>query len=586
MSKGLSIRLKAALLLTGIAVVPAGAVAWRLSNINRDTVETAERNLQAAVLSEVAGSVLGRIRETEADARAVASALALAAARADDGDAGLGAVRSLMATRRSIDAARFEVPAAHVDTVIRREGTTESDVPRSSEAQRRTADDRGIAFSLVDARTGSVVVPVAKASPAGANGYVTVRVDLGGLSEELRDVGETRFAGGGASLIVVDGARRTVASFGGAPAAPADASALPVWQVIPAGASWSSRVAVVSGFSSQGSAFVGGVESVEQLGWAVALWRPESVAYAALRDSQRQSAWVVALALVSAIVTGLVAGGAVTRPVLRIAQQANLLGQRRWREVELDTKRKDELGDLSRSMQQMARDLESSELEIRREAKLRSDLSRFMSKELVDAIVKGEHSLALGGQKSEITVLFADVVAFTPLAESREAEQVVALLNELFSMLSEVVFRHGGTVDKFIGDCIMAVWGAPVPQADHARRALAAAEDMMRFLEAANPMWQQKFGTELRLAIGVNSGEAIVGNIGSDKRMEYTVVGDVVNVAARLEAVARPNQILVAERTAELAGEGFSLIALGPHQLTGRKRETGVFELALDGADA
>ena len=275
-----------------------------------------------------------------------------------------------------------------------------------------------------------------------------------------------------------------------------------------------------------------------------------------------------------------------TRPVLRIARQATLIGQRRWRELSLDTTRHDEIGDLSRTMGQMAKELETGEAEIAREAKLRGDLSRFMSQDLVDAIVRGEHSLTLGGQRREISVLFADVVAFTPLAESRPAEEVVALLNELFTMLSEVVFRHHGTVDKFIGDCIMAVWGAPVAQPDHARRALAAAEDMLRFLETANQVWSSKFGIELRLAIGVNSGEAIVGNIGSDKRMEYTVVGDVVNVAARLEAVAKPNQVLVAERTVELAGEGFALRSLGPQRLTGRKTATKVYELQLDVGDA
>ena len=146
-------------------------------------------------------------------------------------------------------------------------------------------------------------------------------------------------------------------------------------------------------------------------------------------------------------------------------------------------------------------------------------------------------------------------------------------------MLTEIVFRHGGTVDKFIGDCIMAVWGAPVPQADHADRALAAAEDMMHFLEVAAAEWKKKYDVEIRLGVGVSSGEAIVGNIGSNKRMEYTVIGDVVNVAARLEGLAAPNQVLVAEGTHALASDRFELVSIGDRNLLGRKNSVHVFEL-------
>ncbi|MEZ4445622.1 MAG: adenylate/guanylate cyclase domain-containing protein [Polyangiaceae bacterium] len=146
-------------------------------------------------------------------------------------------------------------------------------------------------------------------------------------------------------------------------------------------------------------------------------------------------------------------------------------------------------------------------------------------------------------------------------------------------MLTELVFQHEGMVDKFIGDCVMAVWGAPVPREDHARRAVACAEDMMSFLEAGRDQWRERYGVELRLAIGVNSGEAIVGNIGSDKRMEYTVVGDVVNVAARLESLAAPNQVLVAEGAQALVADEFELRRLGNRRLTGREKETVVYEL-------
>ncbi len=583
----LSIRVRAAILLVAIAAVPAAAVAWRLTGINQNAVELSEANLQAAVVGEVANAVLGHVRSAEEDTRAVALAISLAAAKPDAGAKGVDAMLSgLLASRRNLAAFRFEVPSANVDTVVKKPGVAASEVPRSTPEMRRRASESGVSFELLSPGVGAVVVPVPKVDPAGADGFVTTAADLAGLSGTLEQAAGARFRAGGVSIVVADGTKRAVAARGADLRAGSDVAELPVFALIPAGASWMTRTAVVSTFSQGGEPQVGAVETVEDLGWAVGLWRPERIAYSTLYDMRRTSAWVVGGTLFIALVVGLFAGSAITRPVMRLASQARLIGQRRWREVALDSNRRDELGTLSRAIGQMAQDLESGETEIERQAKLRGDLSRFLSKDLVDAIVRGEHSLALGGQRREVSVLFADVVAFTPLAESRPAEEVVTILNELFSILSEIVFRHEGTVDKFIGDCIMAVWGAPQSQPDHARLALAAAEDMQRFLESANQMWSEKYGTELRLAIGINSGEAIVGNIGSDKRMEYTVIGDVVNVAARLEAVAKPDQVLVAERTHELAGDGFELRSLGSQQLTGRKTATAVYELLLDVGDA
>jgi class 3 adenylate cyclase len=127
----------------------------------------------------------------------------------------------------------------------------------------------------------------------------------------------------------------------------------------------------------------------------------------------------------------------------------------------------------------------------------------------------------------------------------------------------------------------MAVWGAADNREDHAERAVEAAGDMIRFLETANVGWQQKYGLEVRLGIGVNSGTAVVGNIGSDKRMEFTAIGDTVNVAARLEAIAAPNQVLLSEDTAQLAGELFETRLLGERKLPGRSSPTRVHELLI-----
>ena len=452
-------------------------------------------------------------------------------------------------------------------------------IPASTEAQRAAADERNASFTVSGPGRGVLVVPVPPSSEKAPPAYVSASVDLTGLTRVLDTLARQRFDGE-VSLLIVDGSRRAVASYNVPEAAPgADVSALPIWNNLPDRTTAAARAASVTELGSRGTPSVGAVESVEELGWSVAVWRPKPVAYATLETMRGEGLKSALASLLLALLAGLLAASAVTRPILKMAAQARLIGQRKWRELAPASAGRDELGQLSRSLGDMASALEESEVVIGEQARLRGDLSRFLSKELVEAIVSGEHPMALGGKRAPITVLFADVVAFTPLAESRPAEQVVAILNELFSMLSEIVFRHKGTVDKFIGDCIMGVWGAPVPHADHAALALAAAEDMMRFLETANEEWKEKYDVEIRLGIGVNSGEAIVGNIGSDKRMEYTVIGDVVNVAARLEAIAAPNQILVGEATERLAGDEFSLTLLGERKLTGRQHATKVFTL-------
>ncbi len=575
---GISLRWKAVALFALVALIPAGLTLALLAFVNRDAVETSEKQVQSAVLADLAGTATREVQAAEDDALAVSAALSYAAAHPAPGGDANAPVRAILATRRTVDAVRFEVPSAGVNTVIARDDASATAVPQADPALLAAADQRGIAFSALPGGDGVVVVPVRGTTEV--KGYVTARVRLDRVRQAVADAAASRFDSADVRIVVADEAHRAVAVFGVPGVSPGDdVGNLAVWTVLPEGTTWTTRVGVVSPHSDKGVAMVGGVETVPQLGWAVALWRTEQSAYRNLSRLRQAALYVGGGALLLAVLIGLLAGRAVTRPIIRMAGQTRLVGQRRWREVRIDASSSDELGQLARSIGRMAADLESGEQEIERQARLRGDLSRFLSRELVDAIVRGEHPLELGGRRMPITVLFADVVAFTPMAESGPPERVVALLNDLFSVLSEVVFRHEGMVDKFIGDCIMAVWGAARPMDDHARRALAAAQDMMRFLETANEEWKDKYGIEIRLGIGVNSGDAIVGNIGSNKRMEFTVIGDVVNVAARLEQIAQPNQVLAGEKTYELGREHFALALLGEHNLTGRKTASKVYLL-------
>jgi adenylate cyclase len=209
---------------------------------------------------------------------------------------------------------------------------------------------------------------------------------------------------------------------------------------------------------------------------------------------------------------------------------------------------------------------------------LRATVSRYVSPEVAEEILKNPELLQLGGRRMPVTVLFADIQGFTAMSEGMAPEAVVEVLNNYFTEMVELVFRHRGTLDKFVGDALMAVFGVPVPLAGAATRAVECALAMQRHLAR---MQEQGLTPIQGMRIGINTGEAIVGNIGSQKRMDFTVVGDVVNVAARLQELAKELEAdtLISEATCrELEGK-FNLGAEEAVVLRGRQEATTVFRL-------
>ncbi len=180
-------------------------------------------------------------------------------------------------------------------------------------------------------------------------------------------------------------------------------------------------------------------------------------------------------------------------------------------------------------------------------------------------------------QERDVTVMFCDIVGFTQLCEHLPPVAVGALLNTFFERMTEVIFDHDGTLDKFVGDAILAVFGAPLDQPDHAARAVAAALTMRHELGKLNA---ERSGRPIQMRVAINSGQALTGDIGSPKRREFTVLGDVVNTAARLEGtVAKPDQIVISEHTHARIGDRFQVRSLGPVALRGRESEIEVFEV-------
>jgi adenylate cyclase len=205
--------------------------------------------------------------------------------------------------------------------------------------------------------------------------------------------------------------------------------------------------------------------------------------------------------------------------------------------------------------------------------------NRFLDPRVVNDLVKSQRNLLDDKATScELTVLFSDIRGFTPLSETRTPEEVVSLLNRYFSRQVEVIFRHGGTVDKFIGDCIMAFWGAPVPDPEQARHAVQAGLEMAKVLED----FRRDLGVlseSFDIGIGIHSGSAVVGFMGSENKLDYTAIGDTVNLASRIESQTKGiARILVSAATRERCGDAFDFIDRGSYKVKGRAQTVHLFE--------
>lgn len=225
--------------------------------------------------------------------------------------------------------------------------------------------------------------------------------------------------------------------------------------------------------------------------------------------------------------------------------------------------------------------------ERKRRQKVQAAFGRYVAPEIVRRIVADPQQVKLGGERKQITVLFADVRGFTTISEALQTkpEALIGLVNDILTPLSEIVIRNGGTIDKYIGDCLMAFWNAPLDDADHAVRAVTAAIQMLEAIEVVDQKVRDTHldGTtfSVRIGIGINTGECLVGNMGSHDRFDYTVVGDAVNVASRLEAMTKQKEVplLVGEATVSLAPDAFDYVELGQIEVRGKTVPQAIYAL-------
>ncbi len=214
---------------------------------------------------------------------------------------------------------------------------------------------------------------------------------------------------------------------------------------------------------------------------------------------------------------------------------------------------------------------------LRKEAEARSNLERYFSPSLAAEVASGKIDLKLGGDTKSGTVFFSDIIGFTSMSETLTATQVVEKINRYMRYMVDIVFKYNGTVDKFIGDCIMAVWGVPLPIPDEAVSAVTAAVEMQNALFLFNGELAAEGLTPIHMGIGLNSGQFVAGNMGSERRMEYTVIGDNVNLAQRVESKAGRGMVLISDSTHEKCGNGIVAVRLQPVSVKGKAKSVTTY---------
>jgi len=575
-----SLRTRWTAALLAVALIPLAALSAVTLGIQRSGLLRAEQELELAVCDRV-GDSLDRDLDYAGEAT-LRLGRVLTEGRIADDEGRLFVAREILARAAALQHVAVYTPEGdHVDTIARRDESREPAPPRRipDEVQQRRPEFGEWAEPAFDANGVTLRFVVALLRDGQLRGWVVGTLSSRWIEDAVGSISRDRF-GAPDRVLVVDRSLRLLSRGPGLAVGASLAGREIFTRVRLTPESFARPLQLTEDYLAE-EPMVGSLRTLPERRWAVVVRRPEREVFLTLHASRRLViVGALGLALLAALV-GAWLGARTTRPIAGLVELTRAYAARRFGERST-VRTGDELEALGGAMESMADTLVASEREVGRLARVEHDLSRFLPAEVAQAVAQGRASLALGGDRRRVTVLFADVVAFTAFAEKAAPEQVVAFLNELFTVLTEVVFRHGGMVDKFIGDCVMAVWGAgSAPLDDEAQRraALEAAEDMHRFVEVSAPEWRERYGIDVSLGIGVHSGEALLGNLGSEARMEYTAIGDVVNVAARLESLARGAQTLVTAEVAAGMSGAFAFSPLGPHPIRGKREPVEIFEV-------
>jgi adenylate cyclase len=291
----------------------------------------------------------------------------------------------------------------------------------------------------------------------------------------------------------------------------------------------------------------------------------------AVIEARNQAMYITAFMIVLGVAGAVALATVMSRPIFRLVEATQAISAGTLT-VEVPVTSHDELGVLTASFNRMVRSLREKEM-------IKRAFTRYVAREVVEEVLKDPEHLMLTGERREATVLFCDIRGFTRLSERLSPEQVVSLLNEFYTTAIETTFKHDGTLDKFLGDAVMAVFGAPIAHPDHTRRAVRTAIEMRTALTELSKRRAMRGLDPFEVGIGVALGEVVAGTVGTEERMEYTVIGDSVNVAARLQSRAPGGSILLSRRTYEAVHDIVEGISLGAMQVKGKAEDVEVYEV-------
>jgi class 3 adenylate cyclase len=290
-----------------------------------------------------------------------------------------------------------------------------------------------------------------------------------------------------------------------------------------------------------------------------------------LHELRSTLAYASAIGAVGTLILGLGFARRLTRPIRALTSGVSRVASGDLSQA-LPVKSQDELGRLTRAFNQMLEGLRQRDF-------IRSAFGRYVSPEVAKELLESPEGLRFGGEKRIITVLMSDLRGYTRFAEQGDPTNVMTVLNQYLARMTDIIIEHGGTINEFIGDAVFAVFGAPLPHPDHAERAAACALRMQRAMTAINRQHEAEGLPRFEMGIGINTGEAVVGNIGSEQRAKYAVVGSAVNVAARVEGATVGGQIYLTEATYARIREVAEVAAPVSLQMKGLSEALALFEL-------